>query len=244
MSDLLYVVIFASLGGLVSLIGGLFILRYRHFKGGVANYAAPFAAGALLSAAFLDLLPEAVANGNNAPLTFALFGILAFFLLERYLRWFHHHHEHDEGDHNASLVIIGDTVHNFIDGLVIGSAFLVNIETGIVASIAVASHEIPQEIGDFGILIKKSFSNRKIIIVNLLSSLATTISAVSLYIFVGSKEIDFSPLLGLAAGFFIYIAVSDIIPSIHSSEQKHLIGTQTLMLIIGVIIVAIFTISL
>src|SRR5690606_4025936 len=100
-------------------------------------------------------------------------GILIFFLLERFLRWFHHHHDEEDEAHedaNASLIVIGDTLHNFIDGIAIAAGFLISVPTGIIVTLAVAAHEIPQEIGDFGLLLKKGYSKKKVLLVNALSA--------------------------------------------------------------------------
>lgn len=241
MSTLWLVILFSLIGGLLSLIGGFLLISSKKRAKKMALYATPFAAGALLAAAFLDLLPEAEHLGNiEVALLASLIGILFFFLLERFLRWFHHHHEHektDKKDPKIPLIIIGDTIHNFIDGVAIAAGFLVDPLTGIVVTIAVAAHEIPQEIGDFGLLLQKGLSRKKVIIVNVLSALTTTIAAVSFYLIGSATTLSLDIVLGIVAGFFIYIAVSDIIPMIHKHEEKVLAGPQTLLLIAGVIIV-------
>ena len=248
MSTIWLVLIFSLLGGVISLIGGFLLISSKKRAKKMALYATPFAAGALLAAAFLDLLPEAghVGNIENA-LIATLVGILFFFLLERFLRWFHHHHEHDQTDKRdpkIPLIIIGDTIHNFIDGVAIAAGFLVDPLTGIVVTLAVAAHEIPQEIGDFGLLLQKGLSRKKVILVNVLSALVTTVAAVSFYLIGTSTTISLDIILGLVAGFFIYIAVSDIIPMIHKHEEKILAGPQTLLLLVGVIIVGATSIAL
>lgn len=244
MSSLLQVIFFSLIGGVFSLIGGMFLLSGEKRAKNIAVYATPFAAGALLAAAFIDLLSEANHAGDiEKALTFTLVGILVFFLLERFLRWFHHHHE-DDNKHShpdIPLIIIGDTLHNFIDGIAIAAGFLVSPSTGIVVTLAVAAHEIPQEIGDFGLLLNKGMKKAKILQVNLASALATTIAAVIFFQIGSTNAIPLDIVLGLVAGFFIYIAVSDIIPSIHKNEEKVIAGPQTLLLIIGVLMVGVTT---
>ena len=245
MASIIDVIIFSTLGGLLSLIGGIFLLANKKQAHLLASYATPFAAGALLSAAFLDLLPEANEQGSiKRALTATLAGIVLFFLLERFLRWFHHHHdEHDDKheDANASLIVIGDTIHNFIDGIAIAAGFLVSVPTGIIVAVAVAAHEIPQEIGDFGLLLKKGFSPKKVLLVNILSAFATVIAAVGFFS-LGSTSIEYLDVaLGLTAGFFIYIAVSDIIPEIHKQTNRKLARTHTFLLILGVVLVGLVT---
>lgn len=240
MSTLAIVIFFSLIGGVFSLLGGFLLLANKPLAEKVLKYVTPFAAGALLAAAFLDLLPEAAHEGSTEDaLRWALVGIILFFLLERFIRWFHHHHAHEEAGEGATapLIIFGDTVHNFLDGIAIAASFLIDVPTGVVTTLAVAAHEVPQEIGDFGLLLDKGLSRGAVIKANILSALATTLAAV-LFFAVG-KEFEF-PLaiaFGLVAGFFIYIAVSDIIPSIHKNEEQKVAGFQTLMLIVGVVAV-------
>jgi zinc and cadmium transporter len=244
MTSIWTVLFFSIVGGLFSLIGGFLLVAGKKHTLKVAMYATPFAAGALLAAAFIDLLPEAAHEGNiDTGLLFTLIGILLFFLLERFLRWFHHHHKEEDShqDPRIPLIIIGDTVHNFIDGIAIAAGFLVDTPTGIAVTIAVAAHEIPQEIGDFGLLLNKGMPKNKVILVNILSALATSIAAVLFYSLGQNFEIRLDVVLGLVAGFFIYIAVSDIIPEIHRNEDQSIAGPQTLLLILGVIIVGLTT---
>lgn len=242
------VLFFSLVGGLISIIGGVLLLANKQNAHRLAVYATPFAAGALLAAAFIDLLPEAAHEGTiDVALYAALGGILLFFLLERFLRWFHHHHEHEPGkkmDPKIPLIVVGDTVHNFIDGIAIAAGFLVNPTTGIIVTLAVAAHEIPQEIGDFGLLLKKGVSRKNVILINAISALATTVAALLFFLIGQEVTIAMDLVLGIVAGFFIYVAVSDIIPSIHKSEDKVLAGPQTLLLLAGVLVVGILTTTL
>lgn len=246
MTLLTYIVIFSLLGGLVSLVGGLVLIRKERNAKRMARYATPFAAGALLAAVFLDLLPEGLAESSTQTVLVAtLSGILLFFLAERFLRWFHHHHQDDESSdekkHDATvpMIIVGDTIHNALDGAVIAAAFLINIPTGIITTLAVAAHEIPQEIGDFGLLLHKGLSKSKVIWANVASALATTILAIITY-FIGSAEhLPMGILIGVSAGFLLYIALSDIIPELHHhANEKKLFEWQPALLIIGVATVA------
>lgn len=244
MTDFWNVLLFSSLGGVVSLTGGALLLKSKKSADTLAQYATPFAAGALLAAVFLDLLPEADHEGQGAAaLTWALIGIIVFFFMERFLHWFHHHHDHGsktENGHQKTLIIIGDTLHNALDGVVIAASFLISVPTGIVTTIAVAAHEIPQEIGDFGLLLSRGMSRRNVLVVNLLSALSTVAAAVLTY-YLGSQDaLPIGPLLGLSAGFLLYIASSDIIPTIHeqAAQKRKLLTAAPLLLLAGVIIVA------
>lgn len=247
MNDLLIVVFFSLIGGVFSLLGGFFLLANKQKTQTLVKYVTPFAAGALLTAAFMDVLTEASHEGNiERALQWTLIGILTFFLLERFLRWFHHHHAHGDETDSATvpLIIVGDTIHNFIDGIAIAAGFLIDVPTGIVTTLAVAAHEIPQEIGDFGLLLSKGVSRANVIKVNILSALATTVAAVGFFQFGREVDMPLDIVLGLVAGFFIYIAVSDIIPTIHKNEKQMLANAQAAMLIIGVLVVTFTTSAL
>ncbi len=242
--DILNVLLWSTIGGVLSLIGGLVLLKAKNLRKRTIELAMPFGAGALLAAAFMDLLPESIdESGSSEVMIYTLIGFLIFFVLERLLGWFHHHH-HDEAHGardktHASLVIIGDTLHNALDGVAIGAAFLVSVPTGIVTALAVAAHEIPQEIGDFGILLGKGLKPKKVLIVNLASSLATVVAALAVFT-VGSASESFpvAPVIALTAGMFIYIAASDIVPEIH--EKPHATAMrQSAMLLTGVVLVAV-----
>jgi zinc and cadmium transporter len=241
MSDLLVVIFFSLVGGVFSLIGGFSLLAGRKKTSMLTMYITPFAAGSLLAAAFADLLTEAAHEGDaEIALRMAMVGIVAFFLLERFVRWFHHHHTNEtvKVDATVPLIIFGDTIHNFIDGIAIAAAFMIDVPTGVVTTFAIAAHEIPQEIGDFGLLLDKGVSKAGVIKANVASALATTLAAVIFFTLGQSVSIPLDVVLGLVAGFFIYIAVSDIIPSIHKNERERLFGMQTLMLIIGILVVS------
>lgn len=242
--DILLVLFWALAGSVFSLVGGLLLLGNERVRGYAIRYGLPFGAGALLAAAFAGLLPEAIEGGDVHTVgLYVLGGFLAFFILERLLGWFHHHEDHhheSHGERNKShqwLVIIGDTLHNAIDGVALGAAFLVSPAAGIGAALAIAAHEIPQEIGDFSILLGKGMKPRRVILVNILSALATVVTALATYIIGDASGFDVAPLLAIAAGFFIYIAASDIIPDIHEKPRREG-NMQAVMLLIGVVVIA------
>lgn len=239
MANYFNVIFFSLIGGVVSLIGGLLLLSKKRFAEGLAAYATPFAAGALLAAVFLDLLKEGLeVSRPDTVLTAALIGVLMFFFAERFLHWFHHHHQHGKSDPSVGLIVVGDTVHNALDGIAIAAAFLVSVPTGIVTTMAVAAHEIPQEVGDFGLLLAKGMRRKEVLIVNVFSALATTVMAVITFALGSSRSLPTGILLGISAGFLLYIATSDIIPSIHEENRdKKLFGWQPLLLVLGVLTV-------
>jgi zinc and cadmium transporter len=239
MENLTYVIVFSLIGGLFSLIGGMALISRAKTADAMAKYATPFAAGALLAAVFLDLLKEGV-DQTSADTVFvaSLIGMLLFFYAERFLHWFHHHHQHESSDPSVTLIIIGDFIHNLLDGVAIAAAFLVSVPTGIVTTIAVAAHEIPQEIGDFGLLLAKGLSRKKVLWVNVITAVGTTVAAVMTYALGSSDKLPIGALLGLSAGFLLYIAASDIIPEIHEkTSNKKLFDWQPVLLLLGVVVV-------
>ncbi len=236
-----HIIFYSLIGGVFSLLGGLLLLSRKKTAELLAQYATPFAAGALLAAVFLDLLKEGVEEADPSTVFIAtLIGILVFFFAERFLHWFHHHHQHKGADPSVSLIIVGDTLHNAMDGVVIAAAFLINVPTGIITTLAVAAHEIPQEIGDFGLLLKKGLRRSKVVLVNIASALATTLMAVVTFALGSEEHLPTGILLGLSAGFLLYIAMSDIIPEIHEqTPKKRLFDLQPLLLLFGVVAVGI-----
>lgn len=248
MSDYLDVVFWALIGSLFSIAGGLVLIFNKRLANSFGHYAAPFAAGALLGAAFFDLLPEAIeVNAEGAAFRWTVAGIVGFFLLEHYLHWFHHHHDHDDEMNKkrtkptVALIIVGDTLHNAIDGIAIGAAFIISPATGIVTAIAVAAHEIPQEIGDFGILLKSGMDRMRVLAWNVFSALATVVTAVITFFLGSNASLPTGAILGLSAGFFIYIATSDLIPTIHEEAKGKFAKLPALLIILGILVVAVVT---
>lgn len=240
---LFYILLFTFLGSIVSLVGGIILLFWEKFTLKVSHFLASFAAGTLLGAAFFDLLPEASGEATRVNIfLWTLIGILTFFLLERFIHWFHHHHNHStkNTEPTVSLIILGDSVHNFIDGIAIAATFLVSIPLGITTAFAVVAHEIPQEIGDFGILLHKGLSRKKVLLVNILSAATAFIGAILTFL-LGDVIKDALPaLLSLTAGFFIYIAASDLIPEIHEENRKGFAFIESMLLLLGVGIIWVF----
>lgn len=245
MSTLGYILLFTFIGSIGALIGGFILLSRKKFALKISHFLASFAAGILLGTAFFDLLPEAVHEGEKTGadiFPWVLFGIVLFFLIERFIHWFHHHeefHKDEESKSTLPLIIVGDTMHNFIDGVVIAATFMVSVPLGIATSISVFVHEIPQEIGDFGLMLHKGLRPKKIILVNILSAAVAFIGAIITYS-VGNILGAYLPmLLAVTAGFFIYIASSDLIPEIHHEKRKGFAFIESLLLIVGVVVMAV-----
>lgn len=237
-------------GSLFSLVGGILLLGKRLSPQLVQRIAVPFAAGALLAAALLDLLPEAIEHSDSTAgiMSLVLSGFVLFFVLERFLGWFHHHHDHNDlqthtkrARSTRSLIVIGDTVHNALDGMVIGAAFLADPTVGIITTIAIAAHEIPQEVGDFGVLLSLGMRRRNVLMVNIASAIITVVAA-ALVFGLGSSLTTLEPvLLALAAGMFIYIAASDLVPTIHEEPSVRVANYQTMILLFGIVFVGFTT---
>ena len=204
-----------------------------------------FAIGALLGAAFLEIIPHAFQTGEAHKVAFSILaGIFGFFVLEKLLLWRHchtencevhdpHQHAHDHG-RSGALIIVGDTVHNFVDGVLIAAAFLQSTELGVVAALAIIAHEIPQEVGDFLILLHSGYSRLRALAVNLLSSTATIFGGVLGYY--GLQLVDgLEPvLLGVVAASMIYVAVADLIPGLHRRPELRDTAVQALLIALGI----------
>lgn len=241
--DLIYVLLLALAGGVISLSGGFVLLGNSRLAKTISQVSAPFAAGALLAAVFFDVLPEAIELGGTSKVfIWLLVGVVGFFILERRLNWFHHHHEH-QADSSIkkripAMLVIGDTVHNAIDGMAIGVAYLADPTLGVVTAIAVALHEIPQEIADFGLLLKSGWPKKKVLKVNLLSAMACVATAIATYLIGSSVEQIISPALGLVSGMLLYIALSDVLPTVHDTKNhKKWLDKATILFIAGIVTV-------
>lgn len=248
MADYGQVIFYSLIGGLFSLIGGVLLLSRAKTAILLAKYATPFAAGAMIAAVFMDLLLEGVEQFPAKTVMLAtVAGIILFYFSERFLHWFHHHHTDDESNeiqqnHDATLplIITGDIIHNALDGVAIAAAFLVSPATGIVTTIVIAAHEIPQEIGDFGLMLRKGLSRSKTLLVNALSAVATTVFAVVTFALGSAEALPMGILIGASAGFLLYIAMSDIMPELHKHDKSDkLFGWQPTLLVMGVVVVII-----
>ncbi len=243
-------IFYSLVGGLFSLIGGLLLLWRSEL---VKQFTLPFfsfAAGAFLGAAFLDILPEAVQMVQDSKPVFvaALVGYLVFFGLERIImRYFHTGHKDGNSkhaDHTESLpplLIAGDALHNFLDGVVIALAYIADPTIGLITTLAVAAHEIPQEIGDFTILINQGWSKLRVLTINVLQSLLTVLGALLGYYIGHAIEPSLPYLLAAAGGMFIYLGASDLIPEVHHQAGHRHVGSVMVLLILGILAVGILT---
>lgn len=250
MSTLAWIITASLLGGVLSLSCAAILALNARVSW--LSVLVSYAIGALLGAAFLNTLPEAFELSDN-PIqvtTIVLAGILLFFILEKLVLWRHCHiedceahdplhgstaqnHHHDYG-RSGMMVIVGDTFHNFVDGILIAAAFMVDVQLGIVTSIAIFAHEIPQEAGDFIILLNSGYTRRVAFWMNLLSSLATLIGGVMAYLMLNQMDFLVQPLLALASASMIYVAMSDLIPGLHRRPELHATVQQVTLILLGI----------
>lgn len=236
----LYPILSVIIVSLISLIGILYFFIEKNKLYRSLIYLVSFSAGALLGDAFLHLIPEAYENSSNKHLIsiYILLGILLFFILEKTIHWRHCHEEPCETHPHpfSYIILVGDTVHNFIDGLIIGASYLVSIQIGIATTIAVVFHEIPQEIGDFSSLIYGGFSRMRALMYNFISALFAVLGAFIVLFFGENSGNLVNFLIPFAAGGFIYIASSDLIPELHKSVEIEKSIRQIIMFILGIAI--------
>lgn len=248
MTVLLWIVAASLLGGALSVLcAALFALNARaHWVNALVSYAI----GALLGAVFLDILPEAIKLTTNPAVLSGtvLAGILLFFTLEKLLLWRHCHHDHcevhephephvdgkDAHGRSGMMIMVGDTFHNFVDGIIIAAAFMTDVQLGIVTALAIIAHEIPQEVGDFMILLHSGYSRAQALALNLISSLATLAGGVLAYFALQSLQAAVPTLLALAAASMIYVAVADLIPGLHQRTRLRDTLEQVVLIVAGV----------
>jgi len=248
---IIWIIIFCLLGGLLSVLAAaMFLVLREPLRTHLLPHLVSFATGALLGAAFLGLLPHALASVDSSdthviPMA-VLAGLLGFFLLEKLVLWRHCHADHCEvhapdqqsRDHSTgAMILIGDGLHNFLDGILIAAAFLTDIHLGIVTSLAVAAHEIPQEVGDFAVLLHSGFSRGRAFAYNVLTSLTTVFGGVLAYFALQQIQVVLPYVLAIAASSFIYIAVADLIPTLHQRVDGKAAIQQVLLIAAGILII-------
>lgn len=226
---------------LISLSGGIFLLQKKIQHGQTIHYFVSFAAGVMLAAALLDLLPEALEKGQGSTIQFVLWGIVFSFLFERFILWHHHHEEKHHIKPSAFLILVGDAIHNFVDGVVIAASFLVNPVIGFTTTLAIAAHEIPQELADFSILVYAGFTPKKALLFNFLSALTAIAGTVVGFYFLVQYEHILPVVLSFTAGLFIYIACADLIPELHSEHAKKDQFWHTVPFIVGIVLMKLLT---
>lgn len=234
---LFYVISFSLVGGLGAiLLSSLFLLLPREKVDRLLPTFVSFSTGTLLGAAFLGMIPHATEHlALSTVLLIMLAGIVAFFVLEKLLIW-RHCHKHDCEVHATSgaLITLGDSFHNFVDGVVIGAAFLESTSLGMATAISAVAHEIPQEIGEFMILLQSGYSRRKAFLMNAISSLTTVVGAVLAYYLLSEVETVSSYLMAFAAAGFLYVALADLIPAQRGRITLGRAALELLLALLGI----------
>ena len=228
MFELLILVSLVLFGSVFALIGGLIFLSVPRWSETLSMYSVPFAGGVLLTVALLGVLPESVELIDHSAFLITLVTFLVVYIFENLFFSLHHHEEdgHHQLAHRSSwFVMLGDTIHNFIDGVAIATAFIIAPGLGLITAISTFLHEVPHEIGDFGILLKAKWSKRNIILTNLFSACASLVGAVAVY-FVKPSDYILGILLAISAGIFLYLGASDFLPHAgkHLSKSKMMIS--------------------
>src|SRR3989338_1175969 len=241
---LTYIIISVLAVSSISLIGVSTLALNKKWLQRALMFLVAFSAGSLLATAFLELIPESYEAINT--LVFVIIGIIFFFSIEASIHW--HHHLHDIGHHAskemrklhpvAYLTILGDSIHNLLDGIIIAASFLVNIPAGIATSIAIAAHEMPQELGDFAVLVSGGLRRSKAIMLNFVSATFAIIGGLIGYFLLNGIQSLIPFITSIAAGGFIYIAATDLFPKLQ--EEKHAVKTmlQIAGIILGIAIIA------
>lgn len=260
MPTLLWIVAASLLGGAVSIIAAAWV-AFRA-RASTIPMLVSYSVGALLGAAFLGVLPHAM-EGNPNPTTLGasvLAGLLVFFLLEKLVLWHHHHgpewgedkpdlhghHGHDHGHHHGHgseqdvhggsglLIIVGGTVHNFVDGVLIAAAFLADQKLGILTAVAIMAHEVPSEVGNFLVLLHSGYAKRKALLLNLMTSAAMVMGGLVGYGALHAVTTWIPALLGFVAASMIYVAVADLIPGLHRRVDLHATLQQVVLIALGI----------
>ena len=240
---ILYTLISVLVISLISFVGVLALVLKKDLLNRSIFVLVGLAVGALLGDVFIHVIPEMYENAGDPTLISLIFiaGILIFFILEKILHW-HHHHSSDHSGENllpvGRMVLVSDGVHNFIDGLIVAAAYLVSMEVGVATTIAVILHEIPQEMGNFGVLIHAGYTKAKALWFNFLSALTAVAGAVVALVLGGITEQFAFWLLPLTAGSFMYIALSDLIPELQKNRDVGQGAIQVIAIIAGVLSMA------
>ncbi|MEN6321117.1 MAG: ZIP family metal transporter [Syntrophaceae bacterium] len=240
---IIWILAFTLLGSIGAIIGASFVLvlKDKHRSVLIPSFVS-YATGTLLGSAFLGMIPKALHHSSYLSVSaMILVGIILFFLLEKLVIWRHCHKENCETHTRAGpLILIGDAFHNFIDGVVIATAFLSDIRLGMVTSIAVIAHEIPQEMGDFAILLQSGYTRQKALLYNFLSAISSLPGAAAAYFYLKTEQVVVPYVLAISAASFIYIALADLIPGLHRTIDFKKSIIQLFLMLGGIGTIALF----
>lgn len=240
---LLWIIVFSTVGSAGAVAGAaLFLFFPEPIRKGLVPCLISYATGTLLGAAFLGMIPAGL---KQAPaftvMATVLAGMVLFFVLEKLVLWRHcHDNECEVHGRAAPLILIGDAFHNFVDGVVIAAAFLTSISLGISTALAVIAHEVPQEVGDFAILLDNGYSRKKALVLNGLSSITTLPGALIAYFWLAETREAVPYILAISAASFIYIATADLIPTLHRQVAPATSLRQLVLLLAGISTIALF----
>ena len=242
MIELVYIILATFIVSLISFVGIFTLTLKDQILNKILLALIGLSAGALMGGAFIHLLPETVEIGkeSNVPMLdvfiFVLVGFILFFIIEKILHWRHCHNGKCDVHTFTYMNLIGDAIHNFIDGLIMAASFVTSIPLGITTTIAISSHEIPQEIGDFGVLIYGGFSKKKALILNFIVALTAVIGGIVGYLISSGVENVVLYILPFAAGGFIYIAATDLVPEIKKELDVKKYMATLFVFICGILI--------
>lgn len=237
MNEIIQLFLLSLLGSIVALLSGVIFLYNKKLSDTLQKHSIPFAAGVLITVSLLSLIPEAIEQLGNRALLVVLFSFFGAYLFEYFLVDIHHHedgyHKKSQGG-SVALVIVGDTIHNFIDGIAIAASFFANPGLGLVTAFSTFLHEVPHEIGDFGILLAAKWKRKNILIINVISASATIVGAF-LTFFVAENSTFVGTMLSISAGIFLYLGAIDFLPELNAGSSGNKIKAIA-PLIIGVVI--------
>jgi len=235
MSILNWILLVTFINGLLAFGGLGFYFLFKRNLNRVLIFLVSFTTGALLGGAFIHFLPEAFEGlGLMKTVFITIVGFVLFLILERVLHWHHCHDGKCEKHPFTYLLLWGDAIHNFIDGVIIAGGFLISVPFGIVTSLLILAHELPQEIGDFGVLVYGGLSKGRALFYNLLAQLTAVLGGLLGYFFLNTEHVVY--LLPIAAGGFIYIAVADLIPEIFKERDPVKLVVNLMMIVLGLLV--------
>jgi zinc and cadmium transporter len=241
MNEIIQLFLLALLGSIIALGGGVIFLYNRKLANTLQKHSIPFAAGVLITVSLFGLIPEAIEHLGIAALLIIAVSFIGAYLFERLIIDIHHH---EEGHHHmhyhapVGLIIIGDTIHNFIDGITIAASFFVNPGLGFISALSTFLHEVPHEIGDFGILLKAGWKRLKILKINIISASATIIGAFLTY-FLIDNELFVGSMIAVSGGIFLYLGTIDFLPRL-SEGYKYKVSSLIPMILGAAIMILVF----
>ncbi len=234
MSALISIIVSVIIISLASLVGILFVSIKELYFNRILSILVALASGCLIGAAFFHLIPESLSLGIETVFLLVIVGLLLFFVMEKFLNW-RHCHDKECDEHPKPFVymnLVGDSIHNFLDGLVIAAAYMINFPLGLTTSLAILAHEIPQEIGDYAVLVYGGIKKKRALFYNFLTALTAIIGAiVGFFLY---KSLDLTFVLPIVAGSFLYIATSDLIPELHKKSEAIESIMQFIFILIGI----------